>query len=81
LPSREFLTDRIDLTEPDDRAIEALRGELAGASSGSRLLGWPDNVQGEFLRDEKGIALLQLDGSALAPEVSARRSGTGAAAA
>lgn len=68
LPSREFLADRINLTEPDERAIEALREVLAVASSGSRLLGWPDNVQGEFLRDEKGIALLQLDGSALAPE-------------
>lgn len=74
LPSSEFLTDRIDLTDTDQQTIDALREALAeglggeGASSGSRLLGWPDNVQGEFLRDEKEIALLQLDGYRLAPE-------------
>jgi ligand-binding sensor domain-containing protein len=74
LPSSEFLTDRIDLTDADLAAIDALREALAeglggvGAATGSRLLGWPDNVQGEFLRDEKEITLLQLDGYGLAPD-------------
>jgi hypothetical protein len=74
LPSNEFIRDRAELTDADEDTINELRdylrtcGDHEVCSSGSRLLGWPDNMQGEFLDSVKDIALLQLRGYALAPK-------------
>ncbi len=75
LPSAEFLAARADLADSDKRALAELRRLLdqrgpTGDTTGSRLLGWPDNQQGEFLSSHKQIVLLQLCGEGLrAPRI------------
>ncbi len=71
LPSSEFIGERCKLSEGDEEAIDALQhrlSELDGGALPNQFLGWPDNVQGEFLTDENDIVLLQLSGYQLTGE-------------
>jgi hypothetical protein len=73
LPSARFLAKYVDLTEEDEDALWKLhrflekREASEPAGTGSRLLGWPESLQGEVVRDFKTIALLQINGWELSP--------------
>ncbi len=74
LPSIELLRRRARLTDADERALSDVKGKLVELASkklpveASRLLGWPDCLQGEIVTTEKEIVLLQLNGWELSPK-------------
>jgi len=67
LPSNEVLEGYGELTKHDKKVLGKVRRYLDKRCSGSRLLGWPDTLQGEIVRDDKDIVLLQLNGWELSP--------------
>jgi len=74
LPSREFLSARVEWAEDDDEGLQELRAALVKLANKklprecSRLLGWPDSVQGDVIESTDDIALLQLNGCELSPK-------------
>ncbi|MFK8003690.1 MAG: DUF1963 domain-containing protein [Polyangiales bacterium] len=63
LPSGEWLDAHSELSDADGDTVDALRQGLEDSTewSSTQILGWPSPVQGEFLGDERSLALLQLD--------------------
>ncbi|MDF2694303.1 MAG: hypothetical protein K0S65_2686 [Labilithrix sp.] len=72
LPSVEYLEAFAELGEADRtvlREIDAvLHSKDPKGSSTTRILGWPNNVQGEIVTSAKEIVLLQLDADMSAPK-------------
>jgi hypothetical protein len=74
LPSYDYLHARAELTEEDREALDELRTTLVKLGNKklpqqcSRLLGWPDSVQGDIVENVDDIALLQLNGYELSPK-------------
>ena len=72
LPSVEYLGAFADLSEAEEDALrkldEALHAKDPKGSSTSRLLGWPDNLQGEIVGSADVIVLVQLDASMKGPK-------------
>ncbi len=71
LPSFEYLETFAELGEADREALHGidavLRSKAPKRASTTRLLGWPNNLQGEIITSPKQIVLLQLDCSMSAP--------------
>ncbi|CAN5604489.1 hypothetical protein BH09MYX1_BH09MYX1_24730 [soil metagenome] len=72
LPSVEYLSRYAELSADDEDALRelevAIHAKDPKGSSATRLLGWPDNVQGELFSSDAQIALLQIDASMKAPK-------------
>lgn len=72
LPSTEYLSAFAHPTDKDRAALrsidEMLHSKDPKRSSTTRILGWPDNVQGEFVSSPKDVVLLQLDASMAVPK-------------
>ena len=72
LPSVEYLGAFAELSETEEDALrkleEAIHAKDPKGSSTSRLLGWPNNLQGEIVGSADVIVLVQLDASMKAPK-------------
>ncbi len=74
LPPLAFLRDRAVLTDDDEQTLQTLAATVIKLANKklpaqcSRLLGWPDSLQGEVVESVDHIALLQLNGYELSPK-------------
>ncbi len=72
LPSAEYLERHAELTDTDRSTLsdleEKLHAEDPKGSSTSRLLGWPNTLQGEIVSSPDTIVLFQIDGEMKGPK-------------
>lgn len=72
LPSSEYLERHAELTDVDRRTLSDLEEKIHAqdpkGSSTSRLLGWPNTLQGEIVSSPDTIVLFQIDGEMKGPK-------------
>lgn len=72
LPSVEYLERHAELTDVDRKTRSDLEEKIHAqdpkGSSTTRLLGWPDTLQGEIVSSPDTIVLLQIDGNMKGPK-------------